>query len=56
MPRNGAGGALATGLVQQVEAGHVGLLSLQQLLDNLLLLRLLQGSWGEKEKERFELL
>lgn len=55
MPKSGAGGSLATGLVQQVEAGHVGLLGLQQLLDNLLLLRLLQGSL-EKEKERFGLL
>lgn len=54
MPKSGAGGALATGLVQQVEAGHVGLLGLQQLPDNLLL-RLLQGSL-EKEKERFGLL
>lgn len=56
MPRSWEGGVLATGLVQQVEACHIGLLSLQQLPDNLLLLRLLQESWGEKEKESFGLL
>jgi hypothetical protein len=45
----GLGGIVATGLVQQVQTRHVGLLCFQKLLDDPLL-RLLPGKGGEKER------